>query len=129
MLAEVARICKGPILFKIEFTFSIKSLYSLRCSTLMGDIWNMVAVKQRAEAFESPSVGRMARLLKLSEMLIKLNQTTSESGDVQVYAISHVGNEVRLLENGRSVASWGHDDPDIERHVMALVNAVPGTIT
>lgn len=89
----------------------------------------MVAVKQRAEAFESPSVGRTARLLKLSEMLIELNQTTSESGDVQVYAISHVGNEVRLLENGRSVASWGHDDPDIERHVMALVNAAPGTIT
>ena len=83
----------------------------------------MVALTRKVAAQAGQSTIRTDRLQRVSALLAQLNQKAGQGAAQQVYALADIGEEVRLLENGREVASWKPDDPNIERHVVALIGA------
>lgn len=81
----------------------------------------MVAFAQALKAFGETDSAREARLQRITDFLTRLNTRHGDRGDVRVFALAEASGEINLLENGRVVASWGRDDPNIERHIAALV--------
>jgi hypothetical protein len=81
----------------------------------------MVVFAQALKAFGETDSARERRLERITDFLARLNTLHGDGADVCVFALSEASGEVNLLENGRVVASWGRDDPNIERHIAALV--------
>ena len=65
----------------------------------------MVALTRKVAAQAGQSTIRTDRLQRVSALLAQLNQKAGQGAAQQVYALADIGEEVRLLENGREVAS------------------------
>ena len=58
----------------------------------------------------------------IAQLLARKNAESATSGRVTVFSLMERDGMATLLENGKPVAQWDNTDPDIERHVLTLIN-------
>lgn len=73
------------------------------------------------DAGKAKAVTGQDRLEAIAERLAARNARVSACQEISVLALSGTDSHATLLENGRPVARWAIEDPNIERHIQAIL--------
>lgn len=61
------------------------------------------------------------RLEAITRRLAARNGQTVNSGQISILSLAETDSHATLLENGRPIARWAIEDPNIVRHIEALL--------
>jgi hypothetical protein len=61
------------------------------------------------------------RLEAITRRLAARNGRTTHGGGISILSLAETDSHATLLENGRPIARWAIEDPNIVRHIEALL--------